>query len=81
MIRFPIIFGIDTGMVVKFEFTSANLAGWVKVVWTLDADHFETFIGLQYVKPKPKTPTPKTQNNSRTISSRQPPLKAYYSLA
>lgn len=52
IIRLPIIIGVEKGMVLAFEFPHANLKGWVKVLWTYDMEHFETLMGLQYVKPE-----------------------------
>lgn len=52
MARLPLVIGIEKGMVLAFEFPRASLKGWVKVVWTLDTDNFETLMGLQYVKPE-----------------------------
>lgn len=50
IIRLPLMIGVEKGMVLELEFTQANLKGWVRVVWTLEVDCFETLMRLQYTK-------------------------------
>ncbi|POZ49848.1 PilZ domain-containing protein [Methylovulum psychrotolerans] len=51
MIRLPIVFGVEQGMVVAFKFPHANLKGQATVIWTMDNENCETLIGLQHIAP------------------------------
>lgn len=50
IVRLPLMIGIEKGMELEFEFTQAKLKGWVKVVWTLEVDNFETLMRLHYTR-------------------------------
>ncbi|MDD5271400.1 MAG: hypothetical protein PHU14_01650 [Methylovulum sp.] len=50
VVRLPILVGVEKDMVLACEFPQANLKGWVKVVWAVDMDYFETFVKLEYLK-------------------------------
>lgn len=51
MVRAPSLMGVEKDMILELEFPRSNTKSWVRVVWLVDDDnHFDTLMGLQYVK-------------------------------